>query len=92
MNRGMLENLGFKHSRALETLMWSHLHFGKVTLICAGRLITAGREPLEADGVSQVRKMAAQTRLVWSERRKERVTSSNLGLGGTVRALEAIHR
>lgn len=91
MNRGMLENLGFKHSRALETLMWSHLHFGKVTLICAGRLITAGRETLEVDGVSQVRKMAAQTR-VWSERRKERVTSSNLGLGGTVRALEAIHR
>lgn len=56
-----------------------------------GDWITAGREPLEADGVSQVRKMAAQTR-AWSERGKERVTSSNLGLGGTVRALETIHR
>ena len=56
-----------------------------------GDWITAGRKPLEADGVSQMRKMAVQTR-AWSERRKERITSSNLGLGGTVRALETIHR
>lgn len=56
-----------------------------------GDWITAGRKPLVADGVSQMRKMAVRTR-AWSERRKERITSSNLGLEGTVRALETIHR
>ena len=44
-----------------------------------GDWITAGRKPLEADGVFQVRKMAVQTRVVSEGKRRSRQAIWGLG-------------
>lgn len=64
----------------------SDLHFGKVSLSWEGRLACreAGKA-VGADEVFQVRKLETEER---SQRRKDRVTSSNLGIKGTAITFE----
>lgn len=64
----------------------SDLHFGKVSLSWEGRLACreAGKT-VGADEVFQVRKLETEER---SQRRKDRVTSSNLGIKGTAITFE----